>query len=163
MPRILLFLVALVVWSAPAAQPDFSVAGVRVGDTRETLVERLPSVKCHVYWDGRQVTAEQCEISTPTLPDSVFALCVASFHVDPKTGRIFSILIEVPKERLSQVSNSLVKRHGQPMVGQSVVAKKRGARGDSLVWDVGSVRVVLDLYPSESITFIAVVMDMSRR
>jgi hypothetical protein len=125
-------------------------------------VARFPAVDCHRYWDGQQVTAEQCEVPTP-LADAVFALCIASFHVDPKTGRIFSILIEVPKERLSHVTNTLVQMYGQPTVRQSVVAKKKGARGTALVWDVDSVRVVVDMYPSESITFIAVVMDMSRR
>lgn len=163
MPRILLLLVALIVWSAPAAPAEFSVAGVRLGDSRETVVERVPSAKCYVHWDGQRVTAEQCATPAATLNDSVFALCVASFHIDPKSHRVLSILIEIPKERLSHVTNSLVKRYGQPMVGQSVVAKKKGARGDALVWDVDSVRVVVDMYPSEAITFLAVVMDMSRR
>jgi hypothetical protein len=163
MSRILPLLVALAVWTAPAAGGEFSVAGVRLGDPRETVVERVPSAKCYVHWDGAQVTAEQCATPEATLDDPVFSLCIASFHIDPKSRRVFSILIEIPKARLGIVVNGLKSKHGQPAVAQSVVAKKRGARGDALVWDVDSARVVVDMYPSESITFIAVVMDIGRR
>jgi hypothetical protein len=161
-PRILSLVVALLLWHAPAARADFSVAGVRLGDTRDALVGRLP-VKCYVRWDGQQVTAEQCLTDATTLDDPVFAGCVASFHVDPKSRRIVSLSIEIPKERIGDAVNGLMAKHGQARTGQSIMAKKKGARGDALVWDVHPVRVVVDMYPTDSITFIAVVIGMGGR